>query len=76
MKFGPRARENVWVEMGWLWAGLGRNRIMMLVKGDTGVPSDIQDAVRATYQNDPIEVREKIVDFVSGMREGDLMAET
>jgi predicted nucleotide-binding protein len=75
MKFGPRARENVWIEMGWLWAGLGRNRIMMLVKGETGVPSDIQDTVRAFYQNDPIEVQAKILDFVGGMQQGDLVVE-
>lgn len=72
MKFGPRARENVWIEMGWLWAGLGRNRIMMLVKGDTGVPSDIQDAVGVSYQDDPSEVRDRIVEFVKGVQQGDL----
>ena len=75
MGFGPRARENVWIEMGWLWAGLGRNRILMLVKGNTGIPSDIQDAVRVPYQNAPTEARNRIVQFVKGLQQGNTSVE-
>lgn len=70
MQFGARARENVWLEMGWLWAGLGRDRILLLVKDETGMPSDIQDAVRVPYRGEPSSVRNRIVEFVEGLREG------
>ena len=71
MKFAPRARENVWLEMGWLWAGLGRNRILLLVKGDTGIPSDIRDAVYVPYHDDPSEAKSKIIQFVKGLRQSE-----
>lgn len=70
MKFVPRARENVWLEMGWLWADLGRERILLLVKGDTGIPSDIQDAVRVLYRDDPSEVQDRIVEFIGELQQG------
>ena len=75
MRFRPRARENVWIEMGWLWAGLGRNRILILIKGDTNIPSDIQDAVRVSYQDNPSEVQDKILEFVQGLQQGDEVVE-
>ncbi|MFH1008900.1 MAG: TIR domain-containing protein [Candidatus Latescibacterota bacterium] len=70
MKFAPRARENVWLEMGWLWAVLGRDRILLLVKDETVMPSDIQDAVRVPHLGEPSSVRHRIVEFVEGLRTG------
>lgn len=37
----PRARQNVWMEVGWFWARLGRNRTLLLIQGnDLEVPSN------------------------------------
>jgi len=69
-QFERRARENVWIEMGWFWHGLGRSRILMLVKGDTHIPSDLQDAVRESYQDDPGERMSRILAFVAGLKRG------
>ena len=74
-QFERRARENVWVEMGGFWAGLGRSRILMLVKGDTHIPSDLQDAVRESYQDDPAERKDRILDFVNALKQGAGLAE-
>lgn len=72
LKFRPRARENVWIEMGWLWSNLGRDRILLLVKkGDTTIPSDVQDAVRFVYEETPLEVEDRILAFVSQMQQGE-----
>ena len=74
-QFEHRARENVWIEMGWLWAALGRSRILMLVKGDTHIPSDLQDAVHEPYQDDPKERQDRIISFVQGLKQGADLAE-
>ncbi len=68
IKFVPRARENVWLEMGWLWAAIGRDRILMLVKNDTNIPSDIKDAVYVPYRDNPKDVENQIIQFVKKMR--------
>src|SRR5688500_2117941 len=36
-----RARQNVWVEVGWFWGRLGRNRALLLVRGYVEIPSDL-----------------------------------
>lgn len=74
-QFEHRARENVWIEMGWLWAAFGRSRILMLVKGDTHIPSDLQDAVHESYQDDPKERQDRITGFVHGLKQGADFAE-
>jgi hypothetical protein len=36
-----RARQNVWLELGYFYARLGRHRVCVLKKGDVEIPSDI-----------------------------------
>jgi hypothetical protein len=40
----PRARENVWVEVGWFWGRLGRSRVLIWLKEEVQLPSDLQGA--------------------------------
>ena len=38
----PRARQNVLVELGYFWRGLGRERVCVLHKEEVELPSDMQ----------------------------------
>jgi predicted nucleotide-binding protein len=50
-----RARQNVWVEVGWFWGRLGRERILLLVRGDVEVPSDLDGIEYFSYEQSPLE---------------------
>jgi hypothetical protein len=44
LKLEPRARENVWVEVGWFWGRLGRERVFLWRKDELNLPTDLQGA--------------------------------
>jgi len=49
-KFSPRARENVWLEIGWFWGRLGRDRLLLLRRGDAVIPlSDLGGVWAESY---------------------------
>jgi hypothetical protein len=67
----PRARENVWIEVGWFWGRLGRNKIMILRQGErVTIPSDLGDVMRHAYVAHAGERRDQILDFVRQLRTG------
>jgi predicted nucleotide-binding protein len=66
--FQSRARENVWIELGWLWSRLGTDRVMLLLKQDTNIPSDLGGARFVKYQDSPLEAKEKIEEFIEELR--------
>jgi predicted nucleotide-binding protein len=39
----PRPRQNTLVEIGWFWGRLGRDRVLLLVKEELELPSDLQE---------------------------------
>jgi hypothetical protein len=59
-----RARQNVWLEVGWLWGALGRKNIMILSSGNVEVPSDLYGLELYLYKKSPTELREKINRFL------------
>lgn len=59
-----RARQNVWVEVGWFWGRLGRDRVMLLVRGDVEVPSDLDGIIYHSYAESPLEQEETIKQFL------------
>ena len=63
----PRARQNVWLEVGWVWGRLGRDKVMLLTKGKLENPSDIQGMEYYGYAADPREISEGIRSFVAGL---------
>lgn len=65
-----RARQNVWVETGWFWGKLGRRRVLLLRKGNAGIPSDLQGLEFAEYESDPLEQQDKINLFVKNCARG------
>jgi hypothetical protein len=52
-----RARQNVVLEYGWFWGKLGRKRVLLLLKGDLELPTDLAGLLYASYVDDPGECR-------------------
>ncbi len=44
LRLTPRARENVWVEVGWFWGRLGRQSVFLWLKDEIILPTDLQGA--------------------------------
>lgn len=63
-----RARQNVSLEYGWFWGRLGRERVLLLMKGELELPSDLAGLLYESYIISPQECQAAIVDFVERMR--------
>jgi hypothetical protein len=59
-----RARQNVWVEVGWFWGRLGRNRVLLLVRGDVEIPSDLDGIEILKYTQSVLERDREIQSFL------------
>jgi hypothetical protein len=66
----PRARENVWVEVGWFWGHRGRSKLLLLRKGAVTIPSDLGNVVSYPYTHGPEdpEVEPRIQQFIARLR--------
>jgi len=67
-KCNPRARQNVWLEVGWVWGCLGRNRIMILCRGNIEIPSDAAGIEVYFYDKKPQEKGDQIRLFIEKLR--------
>jgi predicted nucleotide-binding protein len=68
-----RARENVWIEVGWFWGRLGRDRLLLLRKqgrNKPNIPTDFSGMVYASYDQDPSEQGEEIRRFIESLKAG------
>jgi predicted nucleotide-binding protein len=61
----PRPRQNTLVEIGWFWGRLGRKHVLLLVKKELELPSDLQGVEYHPFESKVEEVTEKIRDFFS-----------
>ncbi len=68
LRLTPRARENVWVEVGWFWGRLDRRRIFLWLKDDIPLPSDLQGA--AWVKGDLDKAWPAIQNFIINLRKG------
>jgi len=63
-----RARQNIWLEVGWFWGRLGRQRILLLCQDHDGreleIPSDLNGLDHRRYAANPIERAEVIRMFI------------
>jgi predicted nucleotide-binding protein len=61
----PRARQNVWLEYGWFWGHLGRERVQLLVRRDVDVrtPEVPTDALGIRYSTWEASVNELVGDI-------------
>lgn len=60
-----RARQNVVVEVGWIWGRLGRKRCLLLVRGNVEMPSDLSGIDCHAYMQSPRECAEVVRSFVT-----------
>lgn len=68
MKLSLRARQNIWIELGWFWGKLGRDRLMLLSRGEIEYPSDVSSFVRHDYKDSPIERINEIREFINKVK--------
>ena len=66
----PRARQNIWVEVGWVWGRLSRNRVLILTRGHVEIPSDLDGIEIYEYQTNPSEATQHIQNFIQMIRRG------
>jgi predicted nucleotide-binding protein len=59
-----RARQNVWVEVGWFWGRLGRSRVLLLVRGDVEIPSDLYGVEHHRYARSVLKLKPLIRRFL------------
>ena len=64
----PRARENVWVEVGWFWGHRGRSKLLLLTKGGVTIPSDLGNVETYAYKRQPSERDAEIQRFIATLR--------
>lgn len=64
----PRARENVWVEVGWFWGRRGRDKLLLLKKGEVSIPSDLGNVEHYSYDVSPTEREREIRSFIDRLR--------
>jgi Predicted nucleotide-binding protein containing TIR-like domain len=64
----PRARENVWVEVGWFWGRRGRAKLLLLSKGAVTIPSDLGNVENYKYTSRPEERDDEIRQFIATLR--------
>lgn len=57
-----RARQNVILEMGMIMAKLGRDKTIILAKGEVEIPSDIDGIFRLPFKDNPKEILKKLVE--------------
>ena len=64
----PRPRQNTLVEIGWFWGRLGRDRVLLLVKEELELLSDLQGVEYYRFRSRVEEVSEKVRDFFEAHR--------
>ena len=64
----PRARQNVWIELGWFWARLGRHRALLLVKGSVAIPRNYDGVKRIHFSESISEAKDEIYKFFASLR--------
>jgi Zn-dependent protease with chaperone function len=60
----PRARQNVIMEIGWAWGKLGRERFLLLLRGDVEIPSDLSGVDVHRFVTSPRECSEAVRAFL------------
>lgn len=65
-----QARPNVIFELGWFYGHLGRERVCVLVKKGTKIPSDLEGIQRVEFEK---SIKEKIIDIENELKEAKLI---
>ncbi len=70
-KESPRARQNVWIELGWFWARLGITRTLLLIKGELDVPTDLGGLLYSHFSCCISEASADLDKFIRNLRSSD-----
>jgi CAP12/Pycsar effector protein, TIR domain len=62
-----RARQNVWVEVGWFWGKLGRARTLLLGKKGVELPSDLSGLLVEQFDDQPAEREVEICQWIESL---------
>jgi Predicted nucleotide-binding protein containing TIR-like domain len=62
-----RARQNVVIEIGWVWGKLGRQKCMLLVRGDIELPSDLSGVDVQMFEKSPRECIAELYAFINSI---------
>ncbi len=62
-----RARQNVWVEVGWFWGKLGLKRTLLLGKNGVELPSDLSGLVVEPFTAIPAEREMEIRNWIESL---------
>jgi len=62
-----RARQNVWVEVGWFWGALGRARVLLLGKEGIELPSDLSGLLVEYFRESPVEREPEICQWIESL---------
>jgi 5S rRNA maturation endonuclease (ribonuclease M5) len=62
-----RARQNVIMELGWFMAHLGRQRVVLLHKGEVEIPSDISGVVYIRFDDSVYDAEHRISQRLKGV---------
>ena len=60
----PRARQNVWLEIGWFWGRLSRYKVLVLTRGHVEIPSDFLGIEIYDYASSPLERANQLEQFI------------
>ena len=66
----PRARENVWIEVGWFWGRRGRSKLLLLRKNKANIPSDLGNVEFFDYTDSLDPCGPAILRFIARLRSG------
>lgn len=69
LRLRVRARQNVSLEYGWFWGRLGRDRVLLLLKGELELPSDLVGLSYHSYNVSPDECAPEIAGFIEAIRD-------
>jgi len=65
MPMARRARQNVIIEIGWIWGKLGRDKVLLLGRGEIEIPSDLAGMEIVRFESRPSKKVEDIRRFLA-----------
>ncbi len=67
-----RARENIWLELGWFWGRLGRSKVLILRQRSVTIPTDLSGIYCLEYNHSPVEVKTELEQFILKLRKHEI----
>ncbi|MFG3604384.1 TIR domain-containing protein [Micromonospora chersina] len=62
-----RARDNVWLEVGWFWARIGLSRTLLIRQESVALPSDLHGVWHLSYVHSPEETAHDLMQWTTSL---------